>query len=89
MADAVERDNADDVERYAESADNVINNETEDDVAQARDEAPISLPRTSTRASHPPAWMKDYVTTMKGSKHPYSMTNYVSYKQLSTSYKYI
>ncbi|KAH0748827.1 hypothetical protein KY290_028059 [Solanum tuberosum] len=45
------------------------------------------LPRASARRSHPPVWMKDYVTTVTDSMHPYSLGNYVSYNQLSTSYQ--
>lgn len=76
-------------------ADIAINNEAISEIAQVkgevqsstREEVHLNPPRTSTRVSHPPSWMIDYVTTMKGPKHPYSMTNYVSCRQLSTNYQ--
>lgn len=40
---------------------------------------PGSVPRVSSRMSHPPVWMKDYVTLVTDSMHPYSLGNYVSY----------
>uniref|UniRef100_M1BR11 Polyprotein n=1 Tax=Solanum tuberosum TaxID=4113 RepID=M1BR11_SOLTU len=35
-------------------------------------------PRTSSRVSHPPVWMKEYVTIMTASMHPHSLANYAS-----------
>ncbi|KAG5576721.1 hypothetical protein H5410_056855 [Solanum commersonii] len=40
-------------------------------------------PRTSSRVSHPPVWMKEYVTNMTASMHPHSLANYASYNHLS------
>lgn len=42
----------------------------------------IIRPRTSTRPSHPPIWMKDYATHVTNSRHPYSLANYVFYKPI-------
>ena len=45
------------------------------------------LPRASARRSHPPVWMKDYVTHLTNSVHPHSLANYMSYSHLSGSYQ--
>jgi len=46
------------------------------------------VPRNSSkRAVHPLVWMKDYVTHVTDSVHPYSLATYMSYDHLSTSYQ--
>ncbi|KAH0711845.1 hypothetical protein KY289_007804 [Solanum tuberosum] len=47
----------------------------------------IVLPKTSSRISHPPIWMKEYVTHVTDSDHPHSLANYVSYSKLSPTYQ--
>ncbi|KAH0671915.1 hypothetical protein KY284_023002 [Solanum tuberosum] len=44
--------------------------------------------RTSGRSSHPPAWMRGYVTNATDSvAHPHSLANYMTYSNLSHSYQ--
>lgn len=47
----------------------------------------ITAHRTSTRMSHPPVWMKDYVAHMTDSKHSYSLAKYMTYDKLSPTYQ--
>ena len=48
---------------------------------------PGSVPRVSSKMSHPPVWMKDYVTHVTDSGNPHSLANYMSYSHLSGSYQ--
>uniref|UniRef100_A0A3Q7FNF9 GAG-pre-integrase domain-containing protein n=1 Tax=Solanum lycopersicum TaxID=4081 RepID=A0A3Q7FNF9_SOLLC len=50
-------------------------------------DVPSPVPRVSSRMSHPPVWMKDYVTHLTNSIHPHSLANYMSYSHLSGSYQ--
>ncbi|KAH0776255.1 hypothetical protein KY290_007666 [Solanum tuberosum] len=43
--------------------------------------------RKSTRSSHPPIWLKDFVTAAIDSAHPYSISEYLSYQHLSPTYQ--
>lgn len=46
------------------------------------------VPRNSSkRAVHPPVWMKDYVTHVIDSVHPYSLAIYMSYDNFAVSYQ--
>lgn len=42
--------------------------------------------RQSLRTSHPPIWMKDYVTQVSDSSQPYTLGNYISYQHISPNY---
>ncbi|XP_015057608.1 uncharacterized protein LOC107003863 [Solanum pennellii] len=49
----------------------------------------VDVPRTSfsKRTVYPPVWMKDCVTNVSDSFHPHSLSNYISYDHLSSTYQ--